>query len=108
MARFIWSVFLLAFAALLAAGVSWVAAYNGLGNLLGAPPPQMGTQTTTFLWKGLPQFRDHPRVWSFSFQPTSIPGAPKVRIYVSPFGRVLLTEPSDLAGRLSAFHSKGY
>jgi hypothetical protein len=108
MARLFWFAFMLALAALLLAGVSWVAAYTSLGNLLGAPPPQMGTQTTTFLWKGLPKLRDHPRVWSFAFAPTSIPGAPKVRVYISPSGRVVLTEPADLAARLSAFHNTGY
>jgi hypothetical protein len=108
MARLIWFVFMLALAALLVAGVSWVAAYTSLNNLLGAPPPQMGVQTTTFVWDGLPRLRDRPRVWSFAFQPTSIPGAEKVRIYISPFGKVVLTEPSDLAARLSAFHNTGY
>jgi hypothetical protein len=68
----------------------------------------MGTQTTTFLWNGLPQLRGHPRAWSFAFTPTRIPGAPNVRVYVSPFGRVLLTEPADLPARLSAFHNTGY
>jgi hypothetical protein len=41
-------------------------------------------------------------VWRFAFGPTVIPGAPTVRIYVSPFGRVVATDPADLAERLKA------
>jgi hypothetical protein len=63
----------------------------------------MGAQTTTVLWDG-----HVPREWSFAYGPTLIPGAPYVRIYVSPLGRVLETEPADLAARVKVLHDKGY
>jgi hypothetical protein len=68
----------------------------------------MGTQKTTFLWDGMPQVEGHPRVWLFAFGPTVIPGAKTVRIYVTAIGRVVQTEPSDLAARVKVFHSTGY
>ena len=103
MARLFWWTIIAAFAAALLAGDSWAAAFYAVGDLLGAPPPEMGRQTTTFLWGGMPQLPDHPRVWKFAFGPTQIPGAPTVRIYVSPFGRVVETEPDNLPALLKAF-----
>jgi hypothetical protein len=89
--------------AALAVGASWALAYNGVATLLGDPPPQMGSQTTTVLWDG-----HVPREWCFAFAPTLIPGAPSVWIYVSPTGRVLWTVPTDLAERVKALHATGY
>ena len=103
MARLFWLTLMAAFAAALLAGASWAGATFAVGSLLGAPPPVMGTQTTTFLWNGMPQLPDHPRVWLFAFGPTQIPGAPTVRIYVTPLGRVVETEPANLEALLKAF-----
>jgi hypothetical protein len=55
MARLFWLVVMLAFVGLLAMGASWAAAYTSVGTLLGAPPPRMGTQTTTVLWRDQPK-----------------------------------------------------
>jgi hypothetical protein len=107
MARLFWLILMLAFAGALVAGVSWAIAYNSVGTVLGAPPPQMGTQTTTFLWRAPGQQHRRP-VWSFAFGPTLIPGAARVRILVTPTGEVVRTEPADLADRLRAFHNTGY
>ena len=103
LARLFWLTVMAACAAALLAGASWAVAYNGVATLLGSPPPEMGTQTTTFLWDGLPQVPGQPRVWCFAFGPTRIPGAPSVRIYVTPLGRVVDTEPGNLAALLKAF-----
>jgi hypothetical protein len=108
MARLFWLAFWFALIGSLLSGASWAVAYYGVGELLGAPPPQMGVQSTTFLWDGLPQKPGHPRVWRFAYAPTSIPGAPSVRIYVSPTGQVVWTEPGDLPARLKAFHTIPY
>jgi hypothetical protein len=108
MARLIWWTMILGVGAALLIGASWAAAYTSVGQLLGAPPPQMGTQTTTLLWKGAPQLRGHPRAWRFAFGPTLIPGAPVVQVFVAPTGRILLTYPADLASRLHSFHNTGY
>jgi hypothetical protein len=103
MARLFWLVLMLACAAALAAGVSWITASVAVNSLLGSPPPQMGNQSSSFLWDGMPQLPDHPRVWRFAFGPTQIPGAPSVQIYVTPLGRIVETEPGNLAALLKAF-----
>jgi hypothetical protein len=105
MARFFWLLVMLAIGGSIAAGVSWAAAYTTVGTLLGAPPPRMGTQTTAFLWRGMPRVPGHPRAWRFAFGPTAIPGAQRVQIYVGPTGRLIRTDPPDLAARLRAFRS---
>src|SRR2546421_8599828 len=79
MARLFWLTVMAAFAAALLAGASWAGAFMAVGTLLGSPPPEMGTQSTSFLWGGMPQLPDHPRVWRFTFTPTVIPGAPTDR-----------------------------
>jgi hypothetical protein len=104
MARLFWLTVMAAFGAALVAGASWAGAYTAVGKLLGSPPPEMGTQSTTFLWNGMPQVPGHPRVWRFAFGPTRIPGAPTVRIYVTPLGHVVTTEPADLEARIKLLH----
>lgn len=104
MARLFWLTLMAAFGAALLAGASWAGAYTAVGMLLGSPPPEMGNQSISFLWQGMPQLPGHPRVWRFAFGPTRIPGAPTVRIYVTPFGHVVETEPADLEERVKALH----
>src|SRR5881628_2410419 len=77
---------------------------NAVANVLGSPPPEMGTQSTTLLWQGAPELSGHPRVWRFAFAPTRIPGAPSVRIYVTPLGHLVATQPADLEARVQALH----
>ncbi len=62
MARLFWLTGMAAFAAALLAGASWSAAFLAVGTLLGSPPPEMGTQSTTFLWHGMARLPEHPRV----------------------------------------------
>jgi hypothetical protein len=101
-------ILILALCAAVVVGVSWVLAYSRVAQILGSPPPQMGSQTTTFLWDGMPQVAGRPRVWSFSYAPTLIPGARNVRIYVTPMGHLVQTEPADLTARVKQFHNTGY
>jgi hypothetical protein len=108
MARLFWFLVMVAFVAALLAGASWALAYSSVDTMLGAPPPEMGTQSTTFLWDGLPHAPGRPRVWRFAYSPTLIPGAPSVRIYVSTTGRVVQTEPANLPELLNAFRRRGY
>jgi hypothetical protein len=108
MARLFWLVVILSFVGALAMGASWAAAYSSVGTLLGAPPPRMGAQTTTFLWRDLPQIPKKAAVWRFAFSPTAIPGATRVQIHVGPWGRIVSIEPRDLVERLVAFHRTGY
>jgi hypothetical protein len=108
MARLFWFLLMAAFVALLLTGASWALAYNSIGTLLGAPPPQMGTQSTSIRWQGLSRIREHPPVWRFAFAPTRIPGASAVRIYVDPLGHIVATEPADLEAKLRAFRRTPY
>src|SRR5437667_10136182 len=104
MARLFWLMVMAALGAALVLGASWAAASTAVANVLGAPPPQMGTQSTALLWQGAPELPGHPRVWRFAFGPTRIPGAPTVRIYVTPLGHLVETEPADLEARVQALH----
>ena len=93
-----------AFGAALLVGASWAVARFTVGNLLGDPPPEMGRQSTALLWQGAPELPGHPRVWRFAFGPTRIPGAPTVRVYVTPLGHLVETEPADLEARVKVLH----
>lgn len=108
MARLVWLILMLGFVAALVTGASWVAACSSVGTLLGAPPPRMGNQTTTIQWPGLSRVLEHPPTWRFAYGPTAIPGATRVRIDVSLWGKIVSTEPADLEARLKAFHNTGY
>lgn len=108
MARLFWLIIMVALVGALLIGVSWAAAYSTVGNMLGAPPPQMGTQTTTFLWQSLPKVRENPAVWRFAYGPTVIPGASAARIYVGLWGSLVRTEPADLESRITAFRRPTY
>ncbi|HEY5941106.1 MAG TPA: hypothetical protein VIT87_09805 [Gemmatimonadales bacterium] len=108
MARLFWYLLIAAFVGLAVTGVSWAMAYSSVGNLLGAPPPHMGTQQTSIQWHGLLRLREDPPVWRFAFGPTRIPGATTVRIYVNPVGKVIQTEPPDLDVKLEAFRRTRY
>ena len=104
MARLFWLTVMAAFGAALVLGASWAAAYTAVANVLGSPPPEMGTQYTALLWQGAPELSGRPRVWRFTFGPTRIPGAPTVRIYVTPLGHVVATQPADLEARVKLLH----
>src|SRR2546425_4465258 len=96
MARLFWLTLMAAFAGALLLGASWAAAFYTLGDLLGAPPPEMGKQSTDFLWQGAPELPEHPRVWRFAFGPPPLPGAPPPRIYINPLGPLVTTQPAAL------------
>src|SRR5207247_10962450 len=98
---------IVAFGAALRRAASLAAAFLSVGDLLGATPPELGKQSTDLLWQGAPELPGHPRVWRFAFGPTRIPGAPTVRIYVTPLGHLVKTEPADLAERVKLME-RGY
>ncbi|HEU5155043.1 MAG TPA: hypothetical protein VFU03_09965 [Gemmatimonadales bacterium] len=90
---------------LLGLGASWAVAYFAVGSMLGAPPPKMGAQKTVLALGGAKQLKGHPPAWIFSFGPTVIPGAERAVIYVNLFGKVIRTDPPDLAKRVEAFQT---
>jgi hypothetical protein len=104
MARLFWYLVMLAFVAALLMGASWAIAFHTVGDLLGAPPPQMGRQHTRVIWADPRRTPTQPYFWRYSFEPTVIPGAPSVQIDVSPLGHIITTFPPDLARRLADFH----
>src|SRR5256885_17046128 len=104
MARLFWLTVMAAFGAALVLGVSWVFAYTAVANVLGSPPPEMGTQYTALLWQGAPELSGHPRVWRFAFGPPRIPRAPTLRIYVPPLRHVLQTQPAGLEAPVKVPH----
>ena len=108
MARLLKFILILAFGGAALVGVSLGLAIHRVNVLLGDPPPNMGTQTTTLLWDGMRAVEGHPRGWLFAFRPTVIPEARDVRIYITLLGQVVQTEPADLAARLKVFHNTGY
>lgn len=108
MLRLFWTLLILACVGVLLAGVSWAVAYSRVGTLLGSPPPIMGTQRTSIEWHGLSNLRSNPPVWRFAFGPTVIPGAEAVRIYVTPWGEIVRTEPDDLEALLTTFRRSDY
>src|SRR5690349_20247024 len=108
MTRVFWYGLLLAAVLAAVAGVSCAIAYTTVNDILGDPPPAMVTTKITFLWEGMPRMPEHSRAWRFAFGPTRIPGAPTVRMYVSPIGHLLQTEPGDWAARVKAMHGKGF
>src|SRR5439155_21029585 len=101
MARLFWLMVMAAFGAALLVGASWAAAYTAVANVLGSPPPEMGMQSTALLWQGAPELYGHPRVWRFAFGPTRLPGAPTVRLYVTPFGHVVASKTADISTRMT-------
>jgi len=90
---------------LLLLGASWAAAYFAIGTMLGEPPPKMGIRKAVLALGGAKQIKGHPPAWIFSFGPTVIPGAERAVIYVNLYGKVLRTDPPDLAKRVDAFQT---
>lgn len=106
MTRLLWRLLVLAGVFALLTGASWAIAFNSVGSMLGSPPPQMGTQSTTILWHGMGGKGTQMPVWRFDFSPTLVPDAPHVQIFVSPIGRVIRTNPADLEQRLKGFNNR--
>jgi hypothetical protein len=107
-ARLFWLVLVVGFVGLLFTAASWAAAFTSVGTFLGAPPPNMGSQSTAIEWHGISNLREDPPLWRFAFEPTVIPGARNVRIYVDPLGHIVSTEPADLEQRLVTFRRPMY
>src|SRR5712675_310988 len=95
--RLFFRLVMVAIACAVVTGVSWAIASNTVEGVLGSPPPEMGSSATLFLWNGIPGMKGLPKAWRFTYIGTHIPGTPNVRFFVSPLGKLLKTEPVDLA-----------
>jgi hypothetical protein len=86
---------------LLAVG-SYAGARFKAGQLLGPGSPVTGP-SSAFALKGVRDLPAQPRAWVFTYSQVRLPGVRRVRIVVSPTGRVLSVTPADLEDRLEAY-----
>jgi hypothetical protein len=86
---------------LLAAG-SFAGAQFKARQLLGPRSPISESQTS-FAWKGVQDLPGKPRAWVFTYERIRLPGVRRVRIVVSPRGRILAVSPPDLREQLEAY-----
>jgi len=81
---------------------SYAGARVAAGKLLGPDPPVRGL-ATTFAYQGVESLPSKPRAWVLTYSQVRLPGVARVRIFVSPRGDVLATQPPDLGRRLEAY-----
>ncbi len=86
---------------ILAAG-SYAGARFEAGKVLGIRPP-LGGQTVEFAFKGTDDLDGNPRVWVFTYSTSRLPRVRQAKIYVTATGRLVATEPSNLADLLEAW-----
>lgn len=82
---------------------SYMGARATVGKLLGSHPPEMG-QRTVRLPARASNLRGEPIVWQFVYGPTAIPGAQRVRVWVSLTGDIVAIQPADLRARLDRYY----
>lgn len=92
----------IAFVLVLLGASSFVAAQFKMRQLLGTRSPVRSSETT-FAWKGVQDLPGKPRAWVFTYLQIRLPGVRRVRIVVSPTGRILSVLPPDLEDRLEAY-----
>lgn len=102
MSRVISWLFAIAFILGLLAAASFVTAHYRARELLGNNAPVRGPETT-FAWDGVPDVRGRPRAWVLTYRQIRLAGVPRVRIVISPTGRVLSVTPPDLSGRIDVY-----
>ena len=95
MQRFLKWLILMGIAGTLLIGVSYLGARSTMGQLLGSHPPLSG-RSTTLAATGAADLPDNPIAWVFTYRASNLPGVRRVRIYVSPTGKLLATRPRDL------------
>lgn len=93
----------LAFVGGLVALGSYAGARATAGKLLGNDPP-VSDRTISFAFSGVEGLPNKPRAWVFSYATNQL-GVRSVEIYISPSGKVIATQPRNLAARLEAYES---
>ncbi|MBE0595164.1 MAG: hypothetical protein IH616_22475 [Gemmatimonadales bacterium] len=81
---------------------SYAGARFKAGQLLGPKSP-IHAPVSAFAYKGVPDLPGRPRAWVFTYTQSQLPGVARVRIVVSPTGRVLSVTPADLEAKLEAY-----
>lgn len=102
MAKLFKVVAVLALVAGLLTAASYLGARARAGGLLGSNPP-VGNRSIDFAFSGVASVRGNPRAWVFTYRSSQLPGVSGIRIYISPTGKLLGTEPPDLERRLEAY-----
>jgi hypothetical protein len=87
---------------LVLAGASYAAAQYRARQMLGPNSPIRGP-STTFVWKGVQDLPGKPRAWVLTYSTSRLPDVRRVRIVVSPAGRIISVTPADLRNRLDAY-----
>ena len=103
MGRLVKWVFTLAFIAAIALGASWAAAFYRAGALIGTNTDAFPARQVTLAYRGTERLPGKPIAWVFTYSPTKLPGVRVARIFVSPTGTVIATEPKDLPARIDAW-----
>jgi hypothetical protein len=80
-------------------GMSYVGARATVGQFLGSGPP-LSERTIQFASKSASGAQGTPVAWVFTYHASTLPGTRRAEILVSPTGKILATEPSDLERRL--------
>jgi hypothetical protein len=81
---------------------SFVGAHFKARQLLGRRSP-VRAPASTFAYQGVQDLRGRPRAWVLTYSQIRLPGVRRVRIVVSPTGRVLSVTPPDLKERIEAY-----
>ena len=90
------------FAALLLGVGSYAGARFKAGQFLGPNSP-VRAPVSTFAYNGVQSLPGKPRAWVFTYTQVQLPGVSRVRIVVSPRGRILSVSPPDLEAKLDAY-----
>jgi hypothetical protein len=81
---------------------SYAGARFKAGQLLGPRSP-VSSPVSAFAYQGVQDLPGKPRAWVFTYSQIRLPGVTRVRIVVSPTGRVLAVTPRDLEDRIEAY-----
>lgn len=103
MRRLIKLLFLLAVLGGVGIAASYAGAFARAGSIVGPSGRALGTRQVTLAYRGVERLPNKPIAWVFTYGPTDLPGVRQARIYISPLGQILATEPRDLDARLEAW-----
>lgn len=81
---------------------SYLGARATAGGVLGPNPP-VGERSIDFAFGGVSNLRGNPRAWVFTYRTSRLPDVSGVRVYVSPTGKLLGTDPPNLEQRLETY-----
>lgn len=88
------------------ATMSYAGARARAGMILGTDLPDLGPREIRFAFEGATELPDKPLAWIVSYERTTLQGLPAFRIFISPFGKVIATQPTDLERRLEAYRPR--